>query len=335
MEYSLPAFDIEIDKKNSPPDYRDSDVSVVGKYIYNQMHITFLPSWSSSVAEEYINAKVISADKMLVLNLNHIHAYGHIYSEVLSELYAVDDKYSEYDCVVTMLSPLMNSVKEYFNLNFSKKIKFILYEEKQNKFLLKFNKLKIVNHRPNRYPTKAENVKKLKRAFHIRRPIIKKEKDLLLYCSRNSAKAGHGRKLTQENEDRIVEILKEHANKNNLEFYLLTGQESDGTTTSVPKQYELFSNAKLVVGPHGGVMSNLIFLDPNKAPRVIEFCPLARKNFNILFDGAISRFAKYQKIAYHLPPNIKTLSNQEILRILHKEESVIDLTELKMLLENE
>ena len=333
MENAIQTFNIEPEKTNSV-DSLDSFVSVVGKCVRNQIHVTICPSWDAAIKKEYLNVETISADKMLILNLNHIHAYGHIYTEVLSELYAVGDVYSEYDCVVTMLSPLMTRIIDCFNLNFSKKIKFILHEEKQNPFLLKFKKLKIVTHSPNRYPNKVKNVEKLKTSFHAANPIVKKEKDLLLYCSRNSITAGHGRKLTQENQNQIIEILKEYADKNNLEFYLLTGQESDGTVTSIPKQYELFSSAKLVVGPHGGVMSNLIFLDPLKEPNIIEFCPLVRKNFNILFDGAILNFAKYYNISYELSLNVKKLGNKQILKFLHKEESTINLSELKTILAN-
>ncbi len=67
----------------------------------------------------------ISAKKIIVLNLNHPHAYGHIYSEVFSELYAVDETYPEYDCVLTRTTPLIQQIIECFNLNISNKIKFI------------------------------------------------------------------------------------------------------------------------------------------------------------------------------------------------------------------
>lgn len=334
MQYSIPTFNIELDKKNSP-DSLSSHVSVVGKCVRNQIHVTICPFWDLKTKKEYSKTRIISADRMLILNLNHIFAYGHIYSEVFSELCAIDEKYGEYDCIVTMISPLMKEVIDSFGLVISEKLKFILSEEKDDPFLLKFNKLKIVNHSPNTYPDKVKNVIKLKTLFHTAKPIIKRENELLLYCSRNSPTAGHGRRLTQENETQIIEVLKQYASENNLEFCLLTGHESDGSGTPISKQYDLFSNAKLVVGLHGGVMSNLIFLDPLKESKIIEFCPIVAKSFNILFDGAILNFAKYQKILYQLSPSVKAMDHKKIFQLLRNNESTINLSELKMLLESE
>ena len=253
------------------------------------------------------NEKILNLDSnnLLVLNLNHTSAYGHIYSEVFSELFAVDSTYSEYDTVVTIVTPLMNEIFKFFEIKLSKKINLInSIEQLHQQYLLNFNHLELVNHVPRSYNKKQENVLTLKNEFHRLRPIVNTSKQYVIFCSRSTTKAKHGRNITKQNEDEIVNYLKSYANENSLEFYFLTGEEPDGSTTPIAKQYELFSNAKIVVGPHGGVFSNLIFLDPAKKPKVIEFCPSWAKSFSRLFDGAIDTFAEYHQIPYILPQGL-------------------------------
>ena len=295
----------------------------------NIINISIEPSWAPTANARLSLLKTITAKNILILNLNHCAAYGHMYSEVLSELYAVSETYSEYDCVIVVLSSRMKDLIQFFDLKLSNKIKFM---EKDQEFLLNFEELRIVNHSPRSYANKAKNVIVLKEAFHSSKPIAKKDREFLLYCSRNSPAAKHGRRLTQETETKIIEMLEQYANKNNLKFYLLTGQEADGTITPISKQYDLFSNAKLVVGVHGAVMSNLIFLDPLKSPQVIEICPTHGKCFSKLFNGAIDTFAEYHTILYKSRPEIAALTGQAFINALTKEESTIDLFELKQLL---
>ena len=309
-----------------------SDV-FIASCIKEKIQVTIAPSWDQASEKYHQQLQTINADKMLVLNLNHINAYGHIYTEVLSELCAVDETYPEYDCILTTLSPLMIEIIKCFDLKLSDKIKFILNNESQTPFILEFKKLKIVNHCPRSYPNKIKNINKLKNLFHTAVPIVEKEKNLLLYCSRNSKKtAGHGRKLTPENEEQIVKILEQYASENNLEFYFWNGLELNGTTTSVLKQYEVFSNAKLVVGVHGGAFSNVIFLDPAKKPKVIEFCPLVVKSFIRLSEKAFCTFSDYNQILFQLSSNTKHLNAQELLELLRNEDSTIDISELKQIL---
>lgn len=297
-------------------------VHIRGDSYHNIIDVSIKANWGGITPKTLTN---ISLDKILILNLNHSTAYGHIYTEVLSELYAVHETFPGYGCVLTMTSPLINEIIQLFNLKLSNKIKFV---ERTEEFLLNFEELRVVNHSPQSYGNKVKNILALKSALSAK-PVPKKDKEILLYCSRHSPEARHGRKITQENETQIIEVLNQYALEKNLEFYLLTGQEPDGTTTSISKQYELFSNAKLVVGAHGGVMSNLIFLDPLKAPAIIEFCPHIRWSFNDLFDGAILKFAEYHKILYQLPHNASILKAPESIKVLQKEESTINIAELK------
>jgi len=304
---------------------QNDDVFIFCDLIDNLIEVNIKPNWSPTIKNQFKNITNITEKKLLVLNLNHPNSYGHIYTEVLSELYAVDETYPEYDCIVTVLTPLMDEIIKFFNLKLSNKVRFINSTEM---FLLNFEELRIVNHSPKTYINKAKNAIDLKIAFHSLRLIPKRDRDILLYCSR----AGHCRRLTQENETQIIEVLKQYALENDLEFFLLTGQESNGTATTISKQYELFSSAKLIVGVHGGAMSNLIFLDTLKNPKIIEFCPIVEKSFNKLFDGAILKFAEYHQILYQLSPNTKTLAKQEIMDLIKNTESTINISELKEIL---
>ena len=303
--------------------------------VSNNLEITLRPTYARNKVRDLIN---ITGKNILVLNLNHPHAYGHIYSEVFSELYAVDKTYPEYDCIVTPITSLMKQIIEFFNLNISHKIKFIDTKSTET-YLLECDQLEVVTHAPCTYTNKTKNVLALKNAFHELRPIINTPKPFVLFCSRSTVYARNGRNLTTENENDIIEYLKQYSDKNNLEFYLLTGEEPDGSKTSIVKQYELFSNAKVVVGPHGGVFSNSIFLDPKKKPTIIELCPTQGKTFRKLFNGAINTFAKYKEILLLLPPEaqIKTVNGtnikiQQTIDLLKDFPSTIEVSELKKLL---
>jgi len=319
----------EFSATHKPVEWKSRDVVMIHEKL-NSIILHIEPSWAPTANARLSLLKTITSKNILILNLNNCSAYGHIYSEVLSELYAVSETYSEYDCVITVLSSRMKDLIQFFDLKLSNKIKFI---EKNQEVLLNFEELRIVNHSPRSYVNKAKNVIALKEAFHSSKPIAKKDREFLLYCSRNSPTAKHGRRLTQETETKIIEMLEQYANKNNLNFYLLTGQEADGTITPISKQYDLFSNAKLVVGVHGAVMSNLIFLDPLKSSKIIEICPASGKCFKELFDGAIDTFAEYHTILYKTSPKTATLEGRSFFNALSKEESTIDIHELKQLLD--
>ena len=303
---------------------------VIGSVVDRLIHVTIAPNWRPSDHDQYQKMRTISADNMLILNLNHAHAYGHVITETLSELLTIDDTYPDYDCIVTTMTPILAAIIECFSLKLSNKITFISNDNTQLPFILSSKKLQIANHCPKSYLNKVENIKRLKNALHAAIPIIKREKNLLLYCSRcDRTTAKHGRRLTTENEEQVVEILKQHALETGLEFYFWTGAEADGTHTSILKQYELFSNAKLVVGVHGGAFSNIIFLDATKKPKVIEFCPLPGKTFSNLSDGEFTKFAEYNQILFQLPPEV---ARHDMVIPVERVDSTIDIDELKRIL---
>ena len=297
-------------------------------YIQNQSHIINEPTINESERE---TIKIV-AENILVLKLHRPFAHGHIYTDALPELYAVDEMFPEYDCILIEFSKNINGKINFFNLKISDKIK-VMSATPHKVYLLNFQRLDKATPDPNNL-AQSKNILNLKAAFHKSRPIINTPKPFVVFCSRTSPTARGGRNITKQNENEVVEHLKQYAEENNLEFYFLT-------STNLSKEYELFSNAKIVVGPHGGAFSNLIFLDPAKKPKVIEFCPYPRKTFRKLFDGAIETFAEYHQIPYILPPEveseIKDMTDvskkcRKILKLINQRESSIDLDRLRELL---
>jgi capsular polysaccharide biosynthesis protein len=340
LEISANSF--VLNRKLSSGKYRIAD-SAYAYISCNLIELIIKPSWphvSRNNFQKQIKETSITAKNILILNLNNATAYGHIYSEVFSELCAVDEIYPEYDYILTVKTPLMEKIIDFFNLKLSNKIRFV-HNRSDEHYLLNFEHLHVVNHCPLSYINKSKNVATLKSIFHKLTPIRNRSQNFLIFCSRRSFSAKNGRNITEENENEIIEYLKQYSVQNNLEFYLLTGEEPDGSTVSIEKQYELFTNAEIVVGLHGGVMNNLIFLDPAKKPKVIEFCPSESKNFSRLFDGAIDVFAKYYKIPYIIPieaqkeiadESVESLKTAKIISILQKINCSIDVSELKKIL---
>lgn len=80
------------------------------------------------------------------------------------------------------------------------------------------------------------------------------------------------------NEDDIIPILQEAG------FYVI-----DPGTFSVAEQVALFQNAKAIIGPHGGGMTNLIYGD---SPFVYEFFPPSYIN-PCIYTLAKSQFCEY------------------------------------------
>lgn len=333
MERSPQTYTIVLDKEvpRAGGTFKKTQ-AFIGSIVGAAIHVTNEPIWIPGAKKQYNQLESIYADNMLILNLNHINAYGHIYTEVMSELLAVGDTYLEYDCILTNMSPLMASIIDCFSLKFSDKIKFISNGKEIPPFILEFERLKIVNHSPKSFINKVENILKLKRAMHAAVPIINKPKNLLLYCSRCDNKtAKHGRRLTAENEERVIQVLEQHALEAGLEFYFWSGTEPDGTVTPILKQYELYTNAKLVVGVHGGSFSNLIFLDPAKSPKVIEFCPVKGKSFYNLSNAAFAKFADYHIILFESPADCNLRRAATTADLMYVD-STIDIEQLKQTL---
>ena len=274
--------------------------------------------------------------------------YGHVYQDCLTILYNIDVIFPQYDSVLVQMTKRMQTVINFFGLTLSSKLKFIYGENNLNP-IPEFAEFGRPINRPNEQlllKPRRTNISKqkalltLKKEFQRLKPIVNTPKNYLIFCSRNgnTISVKNNRRMKQQNEDDIVAYLKEYANEHNLEFYLLTGQEPDGTPTSISKQYELFTNAKIAIGPHGAAFANIIHLDPAKKAKVIEFCSNKNPegNFMGLYGKTPAMFCEYHKIMYDgsgrdVPNNICKYALADIGRI--EDLPDIDIMQIKSLLE--
>jgi len=202
----------------------------------------------------------------LVLNMPFFDNYGHCLHDVIPKLLWYDAN-SDADIIYTNGSDLMNSLLNLFEIKFKK----IIFLEKDTK--LNTEKIAIENH-PAYHIRDKEKVRLLKNIINKQLPKLcdNKNKKSLIYCTRNtSSDTCHGRKMKQKNEEEIINLLKKYSKQENLHFVLFNGQE-DGKTMSHLKQMQIFSNAEVVVGPHGSAMANVIYCNPKNNVKICEFC---------------------------------------------------------------
>jgi len=250
--------------------------------------------------------------------------YGHVYQDCLAPLYSIDAILPEFDSILVQMTPMMQSIIDFFGLTLSSRLKFVYGENSLNP-IPEFAEFGITLNRPNRgfrYKNiSAEGaIRALIKEFQRLKPTVNTPKQYLIFCSRNNTTLliNNRRRMIQENEDEIVAYLKEYANEHNLEFYLLTGQEPDGSATSLAKQYELFTNAKIAIGPHGSAFSNMIHLDPAKKAKVIKFNNESyrnKTNFMKIFHNTLAGVCEYHNIPYYDNNIDADLPHIDIMRI--------------------
>mmetsp|Transcript_710 Transcript_710/g.1646 ORF Transcript_710/g.1646 Transcript_710/m.1646 type:complete len:492 (-) Transcript_710:119-1594(-) len=100
------------------------------------------------------------------------------------------------------------------------------------------------------------------------------DKKYILYTSRNSPTANK-RDVDPQHEKDIIEMIREamaaHGRKESLVVF--NGAKKDGVAISLQDQFDLFSSASAVIGPHGGAMANIMWMDLISTPQILEFVP--------------------------------------------------------------
>lgn len=208
-------------------------------------------------------------NKTLILQTRFSMDYGHCLHDVIPTI-IYHDTHSPADHIYTPGSPLIDSLIKILGIKLQKTT-FVNDGEKLTRFNTKsicaHNLFAAVHHR---------NIKKtilFKKHVddYINNTYDIKINNRLIYCSRNhSNDVKHQRKMDEQNEQEILNILRHYSQENNLLFTLYTGEEN-GKTMSHANQLKLFREAKVVIGPHGSAMANVIYLDPNLSPAVCEF----------------------------------------------------------------
>lgn len=106
------------------------------------------------------------------------------------------------------------------------------------------------------------------------RPI---NRDVVIYYSRSSPTVRHRRKMGQKQESQIISEIRKQISLNNwsVSLIIFTGESEDGSLMSFGDQFDLFSRAILIVGPHGSGMTNILYVPAPDTCRcrtqVIEF----------------------------------------------------------------
>lgn len=239
-----------------------------------------------------------------IVNVPFPDNYGHCLHDVIPMLLSID-KESQYQKIYTTGTPLILKIIEAFKIKFNK-VEFIKMGEVINQ---KFKHFTIRNH--NAYHKRDANKTRLiKQGINdfIKNNIKTEINNRLIYCTRNtSSDAKHGRMMNHENEKEIVDMLKNYCIKKNLIFTMFNGQEN-GETMSHIKQLKLFNEARVVVGPHGSAMANVIYLNPENSPKICEFCSgtevqvhggIFNKHYNFLFGYLFEEIYKYYLIPFN------------------------------------
>lgn len=106
-------------------------------------------------------------------------------------------------------------------------------------------------------------------------PRTSKPKNIIYYD--RSTGANHGRILNNECQREIIATIKNYISKNKIdgELIIFKGNKENGESLSVKEQFDIFSRAHTIIGPHGTGLTNILWCDfYNEKPiKLIEFIP--------------------------------------------------------------
>lgn len=248
----------------------------------------------------------IQKQSVLVFTGPWFDNYGHVLHDMLPILLYLDS-YSTADMIVCKSTHMIESLVKLHGIKFSK-IKFLKPKEKLpivdcDLFVLKFS------HPTCRYTELSTNYKQTLDK-NVDKNNVDNKSALLLYCSRNnSTDVKHSRQMDQVCENQIISKLRQLADEKGLTFMIFTGQKNN-KTMSHHDQLMLFRRAKIVVGPHGSAMANVIYLDPKNHPIVCEFTSGSenivhnmqafKKNYNYLNSFVFDELYQYFLIPFDM-----------------------------------
>lgn len=256
--------------------------------------------------------------------------YCHILIDVIPKLIELNDS-PEYDLILTGYSkPTIEILKELgIKLN---KIKFI---KKNFNFYLKSKKVTLeVNYNASGRTKKKTQVLKDIITEYVRSNFKGNRVRRLIYCTRNRPGKGakHARKMVDICERKIMNRLKKFAQENSLIFTDFTGWEDwrKRKRMTFKDQMLLFSEAEVVVGPHGGAMVNIMGMLPEKNGKVCEFT----SGSQVAIQSGIGNFGKnYNRLLAFCPKDFVDYYLIPFTQESTVEEASIDLKNLLTFLE--
>ena len=223
---------------------------------------------------------------------------------------------------------LIDFLPELLYLEGLEKYNLILapYSDVTDKFInffdINLNKTKFIKNNFNFIPQTIDlyqyhkNQRSTNKSLNLREILLKKinikaAPDKLIYCTRNTGNgAKHGRKMNPSNEAEIVKFSRDYANKHDLELVVFDGHNEDKSKMSIIDQANLFSQAKIVAGPHGGAFANIIYIPSDNNCKVCEFTSGKYtnvqgekdfvKNYNRLLGFAPETYLDYYLIPFEV-----------------------------------
>lgn len=250
--------------------------------------------------------KVNEYDSVLIINIPYDSSYCHNLIDAMPLVFHHETN-KDYDLIIVASNKHINTFVSDLNIKF-KKVGIL-----NSEYHFKAKKVKVENYSMrSREIKRLDNFKKFLEFYKKNILNLKNNKgDLLIYCTRNSGGgASHGRIMKEANEKNINKILKDYALKKKLKYVLFDG-EKNGRVMTPKEQIELFHKAKIIVGPHGGAMANVIHIDPDNNCKICEFTSGTEtdglkiqaikpfvKNYNRLYNNMISNFSDYYFIPF-------------------------------------
>lgn len=124
---------------------------------------------------------------------------------------------------------------------------------------------------------------------------------IVVFASRNSSTVAHGRKLVNEHEVllKIRALMHEYGRPERLVVY-------NGENVSYAEQFDIFSSATVIIGPHGSALANIIWSSSSpgcsKPVHVVEFVGGASSHHvqGPIYRGYYVHEASVPWVVYHM-----------------------------------
>ncbi len=227
--------------------------------------------------------------------------FCHNLIDILPELLYLDGT-EKYDLILAPHSQVTENLINTFNIKFQN-IKFI-----KNDFIFTSQTIDLYQYNIDQ--------RRINKSLKLREVLLKQinitaNPDKLIYCTRNTGGgAKHGRKMNAHNEDTIIKLSKHYAQSNDLDFIVFDGRHKDGSIMSILEQAQLFNQAKMIIGPHGGALANILYVGSDNNCKVCEFvngkhttvqkCRPFGKNYNRLLGYAPETYLDYYLIPFEI-----------------------------------
>lgn len=291
----------ELERQTDIPTWGNSKAKF--SQIKNPDNLNFTCNKNLSLSQNLHKEKfyVNSYHTACITYMSFVDNFCHNLIDVLPELLYLD-RASKYDLILAPHSQVTDDFINTFNIKF-KNIKFIKNNFNFTSRTIDLYEYKIDQRRTN----KSLNLRKIL----LKEINITTTPDKLIYCTRNTGGgAKHGRKMNAHNEDTIIKLSKHYAQSNDLDFIVFDSRHKDGSIMSILEQAQLFNQAKMVVGPHGGALANILYVGSDKNCKVCEFvngkhttvqkCRPFGKNYNRLLGYAPETYLDYYLIPFEI-----------------------------------